>query len=302
MNSIYASEQLKQIIWPDFITHFKNKSSSISYQSDIDEYMNYMQKDFLLQNSKDAEKFYKYLEQKINQGKIKPNTVAKKVRELHSFADYICKNRDNYELPESFADEFHPYLDKLAKLEKHAKSIPVEHIDSILKVAQQDLMAYCILTLLYRVGLSSTEIIELKVEHFEAYDNGVYAFIPGRKNPCYIPEDVYFILEQYIKSRQEHEYLFYNSRKNKLNLMYISRLNKKYTQLAGVPAYSAEALRNSCAFTMFAYNANSEQVAKQMGVTQTMIKRYQSISYRDNVLKNANQLVKLKVELPDNQD
>ncbi len=299
MNSIYASEQLKQVIWSDFIKHFKNKNSTISYQSDIDEYMNYIQKDFLLQTNKDAQKFYNYLEQKINEGTIKPSTVAKKIRELHSLSDFICKNRTNYDLPETFTDVFHPYLDSLAKLEKYAKSIPVEHIDRILKAAQQDLMAYCILTLLYRVGLASTEVIELKVEHFEAYDNGVYAFIPKRKSPCYIPEDVYSILEQYMKSRQEHEYLFYNSRNNKLNIMYISRLNKKYTKLAGVPSYSAEALRNSCAFTMFAYNANAEQVAKQMGVTPTMIRRYQNVTYRENLLKNANQLVKLKVELPD---
>ena len=81
--------------------------------------------------------------------------------------------------------------------------------------------------------------------------------------------------------------------------MYISRLNKKYTKLAGVPSYSAEALRNSCAFTMFSYNANAKQVAKQMGVTPTMIRRYQNVTYKENLLKNVNQLVKLKVELPD---
>ena len=299
MNSIYASEQLKQIIWQDFIQHFKNKNSTISYRSDIDEYMNYIKKDFLLQTEKDAKNFYNYLEKKINEGTIKPSTVAKKIRELHSLSDFICKNRTNYDLPETFTDVFHSYLDSLAKLEKYAKSIPIEHIDRILEVAQQDLMAYCILTLLYRVGLASTEVIELKLEHFEAYDNGVYVFIPKRKSPCYIPEDVYAILERYMKSRQEHEYLFYNSRNNKLNIMYISRLNKKYTKLAGVPSYSAEALRNSCAFTMFSYNANAEQVAKQMGVTPTMIRRYQNVTYKENLLKNVNQLVKLKVELPD---
>uniref|UniRef100_UPI004056C3DA tyrosine-type recombinase/integrase n=1 Tax=Agathobacter sp. TaxID=2021311 RepID=UPI004056C3DA len=299
MNSIYASEQLKQVIWQDFITHFKSISSIVSYQSDIDEYLNYIQKDFLLQNSTDAENFYAHLIQKSDAGKIKPNTIAKKIRELHSFATYICENRENYQIPKSFKDEFLPYLGYLAKLEKYAKSVPIEHIDRMMKAAQDDLMAYCIITLLYRVGLSSTEIVELKLAHFEAYDNGVYAFVPGRKEASYIPEDVYLILERYLAAREEHEYLFYNSRRNKLNIKYISRMIKKYAQLAGVPAYSAETLRNSCAFTMFTYDANPEQVAKQMGVTQTMIKRYQSRVYKDNVLKNANQLIKIKVELPD---
>ena len=299
MNSIYASKQLKEVIWPDFVAHFKNKNSAISYASDINEYLDFLKKDFLLQTSGDAKRFYAYLIHKSEMGKIKPNTIAKKIRELHSFGEYICLNKKQYEVPDSFEDKFLPYLNELAKLEKYAKSIPIEHIDKIMKAAQDDLMAYCIFAFLYRVGLASTEVIELKVEHFAQYDNGVYAFVPGRREACYIPEDVYLILEKYLSLRMEHEYLFYNSRRNKLNIKYISRMCKKYTQLAGVPSYSAESLRNSCAFTMFSYDANTEQVAKQMGVTQTMIKSYKSKYYRDNILKTANQLVKLKIELPD---
>lgn len=299
MNSIYASEYLSQVIWPDFTAHFKSERSLATYQCDIDEYMNYIHKDFLLHNNVDAKMFYMHLLQKEAIGKIEATTVAKKIRELHSLAEFICRNRERYEVPSSFTDEFFPYLKELAKVEKHARSVPVEHIDKILKAAQNDLMAYCILVLLFRVGLFSTEICELKRKHFAEYDNGIFLFVPGRKEACYIPEDVYLILVQYFTVRKEHEYLFYNSRNNKLNPMYISRLNRKYMKLAGVPEYSAEALRNSCAFTMFAYNANSEQVARQMGITPIMIKRYQSQFYKDSVILNANQLVKLRVESPD---
>lgn len=299
MNSIYASEQIKQDIWPDFIKHFRSKSSIASYKSDIGEYLGFIKKDFLLQNSKDADDFYNYLMKKYEDGKIQAATVAKKIWELHSFSDYIYENKDNFDIPDSFDDVFSPYLSKLAKVEKYAKSVPVDHIDKIMNAAQSDLMAYCILTLLYRVGLSSTEISELKLKHFESYENGVYLFLPNRKEPCYVPEDVYTILVRYITENGDNEYLFYNKWKKKLNPMYISRLNKKYAELAGVPAYSARELRNSCAFTMFAYNANANQVAKQMGVTQTMITRYKGIYYKENIIKNANQLIKLKVEAPD---
>ena len=89
MNSIYASKQLKEVIWPDFVAHFKNKNSAISYASDINEYLDFLKKDFLLQTSGDAKRFYAYLIQKSEMGKIKPNTIAKKIRELHSFGEYI---------------------------------------------------------------------------------------------------------------------------------------------------------------------------------------------------------------------
>lgn len=138
----------------------------------------------------------------------------------------------------------------------------------------------------------------LKLYDIAAYDNGVYAELASRKEPCFIPEDVFVILGQYIAQRQEHDHLFYNSRGNKLNTMYISRLMKKYTELAGVPNYSAEALRNTCAVTMFAYEASPEQAARQMGVTQIQIKRYKNLSYRDNLVRAANELVKVRVEPP----
>ena len=80
--------------------------------------------------------------------------------------------------------------------------------------------------------------------------------------------------------------------------MYFSRLMKKYTSLAGVPSYSAEALRNSCAYTMFAYHAKPEEVAKEMGVTETQIRRYKNLNYMNTSSRETRNLVKIKVEPP----
>lgn len=298
MNSIYASEQFLQAVWPDFIAHFQNAVSAASYKADVSEFMRFCQTDFLELDEGKAEAYFEYLSEKVETGKIQPGTMAKKIRELHSLAEYICNNRKKYEVPALFRDYFFTYLNRIAKTEKYAKTIPVSHIDRILSEAQRDIQAYCILVLLYRAGLSSTEIAELKLSDIAVYDNGVYAAISGRREPCFIPEDVFHILRKFIADRKEHEYLFYNSRGNKLNTMYISRLMKKYTGLAGVPDYSAQALRNTCAATMFAYEADCGQVAGQMGITQIQIRRYKNMFYRDNLVCTANKLVKIKVEPP----
>ena len=50
---------------------------------------------------------------------------------------------------------------------------------------------------------------------------------------------------------------------------------------------------------MFAYGAAPEQVARQMGITRMQIHRYRNLSYRENLAREANHLVKLKVEPPD---
>ena len=47
MNSIYASDQFCQVIWPDFTAHFRNKSTEASYRTDVIEFMSIYQMDFL---------------------------------------------------------------------------------------------------------------------------------------------------------------------------------------------------------------------------------------------------------------
>lgn len=299
MKSIHASELVGKRIWRDFTAHFKSQTTEGSYEADIDEIMEYFQRDFLGITENEVREYFAVLENRVKRGELMPGTMAKKFRELHSFAEYICENRERYCVGAGYQDYYYPYLKLVAKQEKYVRSVPVEHIDQLLQAAQDDMMAYCILVLLYRMGLSSTQIIELKPEDFGAYDNGVYVKITGREDACYVPEDVTDILEQYLNVRTDHSYLFYNKRGNQLNTMYISRMMKTYTEKAGIPSYSAQSLRNTCGVTMYAYGAESGQVANQLGTTKIQIKRYKNESYREKMLKDANNLVKLRVIPPD---
>lgn len=298
MDSIYASDLIKQVIWNDFIAHFQSRTTEASYRTDIVEVMNYFKKDFLEINDTDISEYFSWMEHKVKKGEMKPGTMAKKFRELHSFAEYICDERDKYGVKDDFQDYYYPYLKRVAKQEKHVRSIPVEHMDRLLEAAQDNRMEYCILVLLYRAGLNSTEIMNLKMENLAEYDNGVYIFTEKRRNGCFIPEDAVSVLRQYLVEREEKEYLFYNKRGNQLNTMYISRMMKKYTDKAGIPSYSAESIRNTCGLTMFAYGAESDQVAAQMGISQVQIKRYHNTLYKENLQKEGNSLVKLRVSLP----
>ena len=300
MQSIYASEVTKQEIWPKFTEHFKSVTTKASYHTDICEIMNYFRKDFLQLGKKEAKVYYEWLQHKVKQGEIQPGTMAKKFRELHSFAEYICENKESFQITSEYEDYYYPYLRMVAKQEQFVKSVPVEHIDRLLHAAEEDKMAYCILVLLHRAGLSSTEITALRAGDLVEYADGRYAQVSGRKEVCYIPEDAADIVRIYCAERKENPYLFYNQRGNQLNTMYISRMMKKYTRKAGIPGYSAENIRNTCGVTLFAYGAEKEQVAGQLGVTPIQIRRYQNLSYRGNLLKEANQLVKLRVDPPAN--
>ena len=62
-------------------------------------------------------------------------------------------------LPGKEHDYFYPYLKTMAKESALAGSVPVEDMDALLNAASDDIMAYTILTLMYRAGMTSTEII-----------------------------------------------------------------------------------------------------------------------------------------------
>ena len=298
MEILHPDKNNSKQIWADFTAHFKSNTTLGSYQSDIVEVCNYCEKNFLQINSLDVKELFEWLACRVEQGEIKPSTMAKKFREYHSLAQYLYENRERYGIQDEYADYFYPYLTKVAKQEKFAKAVPIEDIDKLFEGAQEDLMVYMIFVLLFRAGLSSTEIIGIKVKDIEQYADGVYVWITNRKEACYLPEDAVYVLNEYLNQREDMEYLLYNRSGRQLNTMYISRMMKKYTSLAGIPSYSAETLRNSCGFTMYAYGAKDKHVARQLGITQMQIKRYDDIRYKNNIQKQAQNLVKLKVEPP----
>ena len=288
----------EQAVWIEFAEHFKNQDTALAYLKEILECENVCMTDFFQMSSKDVELYYINMRQKEAGGKLSMSTLCKKFWELHSFAAYAADHKEEFGLPRAFEDYFYPWLKKLKQQEKFVHSVPVEDMDALYQAVQEDLMAYTMISLTHRAGLSSNEIAALKPDSLAVYDNGTFAYIEGRETVCYIPEDAAVILERYINERKPVEYLFYNRNGGPLNKMYICRMLKKYTQKAGIPAYSAEKIRTTCGTSMFAYGAGPGQVAKQMGITKTQIQKYHNRQYKDNLLVKANELVKIKVEPP----
>ena len=298
MKSQFASE-LTMRIWIDFKSHFKSQTTEASYQSDLDEIMDYLHKDFLAIQDTDVKEYHDHMQDKVEEGWLKNSTLAKKFRELHSFAQYICERAKEEGFFPEVQDPYEPYLKWMEKQEKLAKSVPVRDIDRLFEVAKENRMAYCIFALIYRMGLGSRQITELTPGDFCRYENGMYVEIQGRRELVYVPEDVEEILLSYLEERRDHKWLFYNRNGQRLNTMYISRLMKKYTTLAGIPAYSAQSLRNTCGFTLSAYGASPGQMAVQLGITTTQIQRYDGKIYRDQFQRKAQDLVHVKIIPPE---
>lgn len=288
-------------IWESFIASFQSHTTQHSYHSDINEFLRIINKDFENATAEDVKKYYELQNRRVQERKLAPSTLAKKMRELNSLAVYIDENKELFHIKDTYQNHFAPYIMQVEKLSKHANSVPVEDIDKLLKAAQTDHMAYCIIIFLYRMGFTSTEITEIKPDNISVYENGAYIRLVGHNRASYIPEDVFQILENYMKERESYEYLFYNKYGNKLNTMYISRMLKKYTTLAQIRPYSAQSLRNSCIYTLFSYGATISEVSEEMDITRENVRRYQNINYIDETSRSIRNLVKLKAELPSDE-
>ncbi len=275
-------------IWDLFRKRFRSPSTEASYWSDIMEFCRITGRCFAEADRGDVKRYYELMSRRTERGQLSPRTLTKKFRELHSFAEFSQTE-----------DFFYPYLKNLPRESGLAKCVPVEEMDALLRAASEEQAAYTILTLLYRTGMTSTEIIALDgPEDFAIYEDGCYAVLSGREEPCFIPEDAWNILMEYMDQREVHESLFYNRSGRRLNTMYISRMMKRLCGKAGIPPYSAEAVRNCCAFNLFSYGASAGQTAAQMGRTEQQIRRYKGLSYRNNLRRKANELVKVRIEKP----
>lgn len=297
MSLNFKEELVNTEMWKLFRNRFKSDTTEASYWSDIQEFCRITGKPFERCGKKDVKDYYEKMEDRVREGKLGSITLTKKFRELHSFAEFLMEEKGCFSGNEY--DYFYPYLKSMTKESETAGYVPVKDMDALLKAASCDRMAYAILVLMYRAGISSTEIIAMRGEDdFLQYGDGVYAVLSERKVPCFIPNDAWEILDEYMKKRERFGTLFYNRNGRPLNTMYISRMMKKYCERAGIKRYSAQAVRNSCAFNLYAYGATDTETAEQMGRTVQQIRRYRGALYHADLLKNTAGLVKIHIDKP----
>lgn len=288
-----------QEFWDRFAARLKNKNSPSVYFGDINQCMEIAEKDLLDFHQADADKYYHYLLEEVREGKLQATTMKKKIKELHKFSEFITE-QDDYTVPDTFENFFYIYAVQYFQDEELRNLPQLEELDKLMDAAKGNIMQYAILAIAHRMGLKSTQVCGQKISDIVVDPNGAY-FILDKRNACYVPEDVWKILKIYLETYRRdsrNDYLFYNTRGGKLNTQYISSMMKELCKRAGTRALSYTDIRNTCGAVLFAYGARPDQVAEQLGIGMTHIKRYENIVYRHNIQREASELVHLKVEPP----
>lgn len=301
-------DEITQKYWDLFAPELKRESTRRQYLSIITEITNFTGHPFWQLDAKDAAEFYEKHKRLIIGQKYKGSTVYKKFLILHRFSEFIIKNRQL--LPDKTTYPLNPFRVYLYYLKQYDQKndctvISLSEMDCILNAAKDDILAYTVISLIYRTAIRPNDLCRLKIGDFRNDPSGTYMRIirDNYVHDIYVPDDMVSILDLYAKIlyvnlKDLSRPLFLNSRKSPLNDKYLERLMERICEKAGITHYTPYDIRNSSAALLYAYGATDEEVANQLGIGIRFVQRYHSDAISNEVSRPANKMVNLQIGLP----
>lgn len=213
MNSKYV---LKFI---DYLKNERNYSNNtiLSYENDLNEFINLYEEDILTLKYKDISKYLKHVYDK----NYNRNTISRKLSAIKSFYNYFKKEGIIKQSPVNNIS----YPKKALTLPKFLQYSELETLFSIPDIndafGQRDRL---ILELLYATGLRVSELVNIKLDDIDINNSEIRVLGKGSvERVVYFGEYAKDIMELYIRDGREKllkgrvsEYLFINNKFNKL--------------------------------------------------------------------------------------
>lgn len=213
MNSKYV---LKFI---DYLKNERNYSNNtiLSYENDLNEFINLYEEDILTLKYKDISKYLKHVYDK----NYNRNTISRKLSAIKSFYNYFKKEGIIKQSPVNNIS----YPKKALTLPKFLQYSELETLFSIPDIndafGQRDRL---ILELLYATGLRVSELVNIKLDDIDINNSEIRVLGKGSvERVVYFGEYAKDIMELYIRDGREKllkgrvsDYLFINNKFNKL--------------------------------------------------------------------------------------
>ncbi len=293
----YLSPELEDF-WALYKRQLKSEKTIRTYWSDIINFINFTEKDFLDITQNDVDRFYLY---HTKTKPIKLATLQKKFRELSAFSDFISENIGSRLGDEVYFDNF--FYGKLADLNAMVKMskghIPtLKEMDKLLTASKDNVMHYAIFTLIFRCAVKPSELLKIKPSDIIESHGEYYLEIGEKSNKRMIPlpEDVIVILDQYnrIRSKDALHY-FYKNPVESLSERTLERLAQDYSLKAGIPPITMYGIRDASIALMCTSKAKESLIARDCGLTERALERYKEIIPAYTLKESAISLVRIRV-------
>ncbi|MBP9999933.1 MAG: tyrosine-type recombinase/integrase, partial [Clostridiales bacterium] len=262
--------------------------------------MNLCQKPFEQVDDEDAAKIFE-----LYKGNCTARTSYTYFTILKRFSNYLIENDS---LPGYDTNPFLPHFLYFQNLisSKDYTIISLDEFDQLLKAARIDSQYYAILVLIYRTAIKPDLICDIRIGDFYNDASGTYLRITKNRKEqiLLIPEDLVKILDAYVKDyridlQDSARYLFLNKHHKKMDERTLERMMHMLCTEAGLGnRYTPHDIRNSAAALLFEYGATSAQVADQLKISMTHVNRYDRRTINQNIVSNANALVRIHIDPP----
>ncbi len=263
---------LKEYIYYLKITKNLAKNTIISYQRDLEEYLDFIETNYEIKNPNQIEK--KHVDNYIRsctRKKVSPKTITRKISSIHSFHKYL--------LSEKIVDR-----DIIAKVKKPVtpKTLPtvlnMVEIERFIDASNGsgkalDLRNRAMVELAYGSGLRVSELLDLEISDLHLNMNLINITGKGNKERIVpLGEESVFALRKYIVDARpklnprQKEILFLNRSGEKMSRIGFYKIIQTIADKAGIDKkMSPHALRHSFATHLLENGANLRSVQELLG-------------------------------------
>ena len=190
-----------------------SKNTILSYESDLVQFFDYIEKTPDEVIRKDFSQYVKYLARK----ELTPSTITRKIASIKGFFRFLCHKRYIQENPSSSINS--PKLPK-----RLPKVLSISEIDTILKEKLSP-FEHAVVELLYSAGIRVSELVNLDIKNTDLKTKMIRVFGKGSKERLVpINSTCVKVIEKYLKERKFLE-LKMNS-----NFLFLDKNGKKITR------------------------------------------------------------------------
>lgn len=267
----YAERQ-SQIALSMYLDTLKNERTKREYIRLCNNIMEFCQKDFFALTEQDAFDYLHSLESMVSAGSLKISTLNTKMAVLHSISNYMLQHPSI--TPEDYLQNpfWNPHRLNGKRMLNMSHILSVNEVDVLLSEAKSSPMVFLAIALAFRMGLSTSEMLTLRLKDFFQDAENEYGLHLSRRT-VKVPKDIIDLLDRLVAQGICKDYLFPGRRGGHISLQF---LLAEYRRCVS-SSYSLQDLRNSFIAYSFFGGANATQIAEYLGITQPWLTRYQEV-------------------------
>ena len=254
---------MNNLVVADYLSFLKKNlnfsdNTIISYQSDLDDFFSFLEKNkknYKNINKEDVTSYLKYLDEK----KLSNQTVSRKISCLRSFYNYLEKEKMVNE--NIFKNIRNPKIRR--KLPNYLSYEELRIIfDSI-----DDLEKRLIIEIFYATGCRVSELINIKIQDIDFTKNTIRIYGKGSKERIvYFGEYAREYLDKYLRKQEKSKYLFTTKKKEKYTVNEVERIIKDIVKNLSIKTHvTPHTLRHTFATHLLNNGADIKSVQELLG-------------------------------------